>query len=287
MRSIRIPLALLVLCLVALFSPSTMAQDSPRSISELRRENEQLRLRIDELEAQLTRSQEAIEKLLEQVSQLNERVAQLQRELERRPAGTGQDSGPADSPPPPVLAKLPEGEVFAAPEALLRFTRESYEASFGDIQLPFASPDARNRYLRDAESWLKGLKRTQRDQIDWTIEIVRVHEDQQPLTVDYRVVDPQSRTPYSGRIYTLQVPSRFERRFRDAGMSGFWQLRGVVGLAPNINREREDEGFFDVRPFIGPYIEFGIDLSVNSLLRATEPEQPEENQEAPGADADS
>lgn len=287
MRSIRIPLALVTLCGVVLLSPIVAAQDSPRSISELRRENEQLRLRIDELEAQLTRSQEAIAELLEQVRTLNEQVAQLQRELERRPAETGQDSASPASPPPPAFAELPEGEVFAAPEALLRFTRESYEANFGGIELPFESLDARNRYLRDAESWIKGLKRTQRDQIDWTIEIIRIHEDEQPLTVDYRVVDPQSRTPYSGRVYTLQIPGRFERRFRDAGMSGFWQLRGVVGLTPNINREREDEGFFNVRPYIGPYIEFGIDLSVNSLLRATEPEQPEENRDAPGADADS
>ncbi len=287
MRSVRTPLALLALCLAATLGPSALAQDSPRSISELRRENDQLRLRIDELEAHLARSQEAIEKLLEQVTALNERVAQLQRELERRPAGTTQDPDSPDTPAAPVYASLPEGQIFAAPESLLRFTRESYEENFGTIEFPFESPDARARYLRDAESWLKGLKRTQRDQIEWTLEVVRTHEDRQPLTIDYRVVDPQTRTPYSERVYTLQIPTRFERRFRESGMSGFWVLRGVAGLAPSINRDRDVVGFFDVRPFIGPYVEFGVELSVNSLLPAPDPEQPEENSEAPEGDAGS
>ena len=38
MRSVRTPLTLLALCIAAILSPIALAQDSPRSISELRRD---------------------------------------------------------------------------------------------------------------------------------------------------------------------------------------------------------------------------------------------------------
>jgi len=83
-RSLHPLLALALLVLFSIPCSHAIAQDSPPSVSELRRENEQLRIRIDELETQLARSQEAISKLLEQVSELNTRVAALQEELRRR-----------------------------------------------------------------------------------------------------------------------------------------------------------------------------------------------------------
>jgi uncharacterized coiled-coil protein SlyX len=249
------------------------AQDSPRSVSELRRENEQLRIRIDELEAQLARSQEAIEQLLEQVQQLNERLGELQRQLEERPAASGSENPEqGQQTPAQTFAELPEEALFAAPESLLRFSQASYDENFGSVTPPFESNDARARYLRDVEAWSKALKRTQRSQVDWVVEVRRVLTDVQPLAIEYRAVNPQSRAPYSDRVFLLQIPSRYERRFREQTDTRYWRLRGVAGVSLNINPDRETMGFFDVRPFIGPFVEFGMDISVNSLLPAPEPE---------------
>lgn len=271
-------LACLLLSVVAsLAAPPAVAQDSPPSVSELRRENEQLRLRIDELEAQLVKSQEAITKLLEQVRELNGRVSDLQRELQAQtqadPAGNGSDPDalpPADS--AQTYAPLPKDEPFAAPEALFGAVQEAYESNFGDIETPFGSADARARYLRDAEAWAKSVRRTLRSQTEWTIEVRRlISEERGPLTIEYRAVDPQTRLPYSDRLFTLELPSRFQRRVLEDSDVHFWQLRGVMGAELTINRERETIGFFDVRPFVGPYVEFGIEISVASILPAPDP----------------
>lgn len=286
----RSPHSLLALALLLLFSvpcSQALAQDSPPSVSELRRENEQLRLRIDELEAQLTRSQEAISELLEQVNALTARVVALQEELQQRPAGTPGDQGSPDesgaAEPAQTYATLPEAEPFAAPETMLRSVLESYAEVFGEIETPFESSDARNRYLRDVDAWSKVMRRTLRSQVEWTIEVRSLKkEDREPMFLEYRVVDAASRLPYSDRYFTLQVPSRFERRIAQESDIRFWQLRGVTSASLNINRDRESVGFFDVRPFIGPFVEFGLDVALSSIVPAPEPadqETPED--EAP------
>lgn len=289
MRPIRLPVLLFIAGILLSGAASQVAgQDSPRSVSELRRENEQLRIRIDELEAQLTRSQEAIEKLLDQVQQLNERLGELQRQLDERPAASGSENPEQGQPTPAqTFAELPEQALFAAPESLLRFSEASYDENFGTITPPFESNDARARYLRDIEAWSKALKRTQRSQIDWVVEVRRVLTDVQPLTIEYRAVDPQSRAPYSDRVFLLQIPSRYERRFREQSDARYWRLRGVAGISLNINPDRETMGFFDVRPFIGPFVEFGMDISVNSFLLAPEPEAESEQNESESGPGDS
>lgn len=284
MRTVRfslLPLGL-ALCLLLVVSPLATAQDSPPSASELRRENEQLRIRIDELEAQLARSQESIDQLLEQVRRLNAQVAELRAELEarREPASdseTPQDEAPVQ--PQQAYAELPESQPFAAPEAMFRAVIDSYRIAFGEVGVPFESSDARHRYLRDAEAWSKSLKRSLRSQVEWTIEVRRIiSSERDPLVLEYRVVDPVSRLPYSDRVYALEVPARFERRVLQERSTAHWQLRAVASAATTINRERESIGFFDVRPFVGPYVEFGIDLSVSSIVPA--PPQQEEGSDA-------
>lgn len=294
-------LSCLILCAAGSLSASpARAQDSPPSVSELRRENEQLRIRIDELEAQLVKSQEAIARLLEQVRELNDQIAQLRRDLQERPQTAPDGNGAAPEPTPPTddtqaYATLPSDSPFAAPEALFAEVKESYESIFADIETPFSSSEERARYLRDVEAWSKSQRRSLRSQIEWTIQVRRMFNgDREPLTIEYRAVDPQTRLPYSDRRFTLQLPSRFERRVLDESETEFWQVRGIAGAAVTINRERESIGFFDVRPFVGPFVEFGIDLSLTSILPAPEPVIADPNDAAsdpspdsdPDADAD-
>ncbi len=291
MKTVLTALVLAAACCGPL-TATLRAQESPPSVSELRRENEQLRQRIDELEAQLTKSQESINQLLEQVRELNARVAELQRLLEQRPASpSGSDGadGESDSAAAtPKLAELPESEPFVAPEGLLAFVRKSYAENFGGVSVPFESSEVRGRYLRDLEGWANSLRRTQRGQIEWLIEVRNVVSSESPMVVEYRVLDRATRLPYSERLFAMQVPSRFERRLREAE-SQTWLLRGVAGIDVKINRERESMGFFDVTPFIGPYVEFGFNLNVNALLAAPapEPEEPEANPDDAGTDGSS
>ena len=274
-----VPLGL-VLCLMLFATPVISAQDSPPSVSELRRENEQLRVRIDELEAQLARSQASIDQLLEQVRLLSAQVAELTKELNSRrdhTEGNTPPGGDTDAPPQPEqnFAELPASEPFAAPEAMFRAVTDSYQEVFGEVTAPFESADARSRYLRDIEAWSKSMKRSLRSQIEWTIEVRRIiTSEREPLTLEYRAVDTATRLPYSDRVFTMQIPARFERRILQDRNEKYWQLRGVAGAALIINRERESVGFFDVRPFIGPYVEFGIDLAVASIVPAPEPADP-------------
>jgi len=274
----RFCLAGVVALLLGLFlTPATLhAQESPPSVSELRRENEQLRLRIDELESQLARSQRSIDELLKQVSDLNARVADLQRELG---SGTPRPSGDAPSAPPtsaadpePSYAPLPQSMPYTAPETMFSMVKESYDAAFGEVETPFGSADARSRYLREADAWTKSTRRSQRGQIDWIIEVRRVLSETSPVEIEYRVVDTETRLPYSDRTFVMEIPARSERRFlQERATTTHWRLRGMAIASPTINRNRQTVGFFDVRPFVGPYIEFGFDLSINSLLPAPEP----------------
>ena len=288
MKTVLTALMLVACCFAPL--PATLhAQESPPSVSELRRENEKLRQRIDELEAQLAKSQQSINQLLEEVRTLNTRVAELQRQLETRPAqpSTPDGGGEAEpAPPAPVFAELPESQPFAAPESLLLFVRQSYESNFGEITVPFDSAEERSRYIRAVESWSSGLRRTQRSQVEWLVEIRSVLSNESPMVVEYRVLDPVTRRAYSERVFAMQIPARFERRIRESETKT-WILRGVAGLDLNINRDRETMGFFDVTPFIGPYVEFAFKLNANALIAAPAPAQQSEQSSDQDSDSDS
>jgi uncharacterized coiled-coil protein SlyX len=289
-RSLHPLLALALLVLFSIPCSHAIAQDSPPSVSELRRENEQLRIRIDELETQLARSQEAISKLLEQVSELNTRVAALQEELRRRTSGPdGQPRSP-DEPaveePAQSYAQLPESEPYAAPESMFRSVVDSYAKAFGEVETPFESSDARNRYLRDVDVWSKSLRRSLRSQVEWTIEVRNISQaEREALFIEYRVVNSETRLPYSDRYFKIPIPARFERRILQSRDTRFWQMRGVVSASLNINRDRESVGFFDVRPFVGPFVEFDLEVALSSVMPAPEPAEPQSSEDGGPSDS--
>ena len=84
----------------------------------------------------------------------------------------------------------------------------------------------------------------------------------------------------------MQIPARFERRIRESEAKT-WILRGVAGLDLNINRDRETMGFFDVTPFIGPYVEFAFKLNANALIAAPAPTQQSDHSRDQDSDSDS
>ena len=44
-----------------------------------------------------------------------------------------------------------------------------------------------------------------------------------------------------------------------------YQITALVIAAPEFNPERTDAGVFDVPPFVGPCVEFGMKLEVDSV----------------------
>ncbi len=206
-------------CAVAACGPlhSNAASPGVAAVGErsLRRENEQARQRIDELEAQLTKSQESINQLLEQVRELTARVAEPAAVLEQRPASpSGSDGG--DSQPKPKRprrrspnslrpSRLSPRRVFSR-SCGSPTPRTSATSACRSIHRKFADATARSGGMGEQPA------PNAAGQIEWLIEVRNVVSSESPMVVEYRVLDRETRLPYSERLFAMQVPARFERR---------------------------------------------------------------------------
>lgn len=266
---------LLIALFAAVLAPqAALAQTRAPTPAELRRENDALRERVAQLEAELNSATETIESLREQMDALGDQLESLRRELRQRPADTSGDDAPAEpATPEPTFAEVPTGEPLSSPEAMYQALRESYDAELSGM--PRETDPEFRRFISELSQWSRMMRREIRGQAEWVIEITGVVvDDEDELVVSYRVIDPESRLPYSDREHQLELPRGIaERRFRDNPDHELWLVRGRAFASPQVNRDREEVGFFDIPRFIGPFAEFGFQLDLETFVRVADPEE--------------
>ena len=265
------------------------AQEGDVTITELRRENARLRERVAELEATVAAREASIASLERAMIELRREIASLQAALQ----GVGTGTAPTTAPPPttvaePEFAELPT-DRFGAPEAMLAFTVESFNEAFG-AAVPDFGPEgedatARRLHMQELKRWARRVTRQEASPVEWTIEVVRLDELDRDGELQFRVVHPGSKLPYSDRVFLASIEGAMYRSLmrEDEPLSeGVWILEGRARITPEIEPALEQPLAFDVPPFVGPYVEFGFDLDVQRMRRPVD-EEPADDSDAAGS----
>ncbi len=254
-----------------------IAQPEQASPADLRRENDQLRERVAAMQAQLAERNRRIKQLEDEVKALKEQAkaapgspATAPGQAPARPVPpanvpTPKPTAPPGPAPTGPTAPLPE-DARASPEAMFAVLSKDYDKAMESMALE--TDDDRKRFIREASKWARGVERQHRGMVEWIIEVVSATDSGGRTTVEYRVIDPVSRLPYGTLAHTMVLPSRTGKPLADRQDQKFWKLTGTFGAKPTINADRESSGFFDVPKLIGPFAEFGYDLTVTTITPA-------------------
>lgn len=234
------------------------AQDDP-STAVLQRENDLLRERIAQLESQLAHSRKRI-------TDLEKQVAELQAKLAASPATPTTDGGSGAAPPAeqpmPVYAEIP-ADPMAGPDSLFLALKADYETRFKDMS--FDSDAERKRCIAEVGAWARQAPRALRGSFEWIIEVAQVVAEREEATIEFRVIDPSSGNPCSDRYYTMKIPGRMAHPISLMRDRKLWVVKGMLAAKPGVNASRPDVGAFDTPRFIGPFAEFGFEVTPRSV----------------------
>lgn len=261
-RRIRPLRTLVVLLALCAFAPAAVAQGQ-RSPNDLRVENDRLKERIEDLESQLDAAQKRIDSLEGTVDRLREQLRNRQDAPADRPAGGGEDAGEAE--PERETAPTPDAP-FASLPSMVMSLRDSYMNAFQNRTIG----DGRDReeYLREVRGWARETVRDARGQIEWTIRIVDV-ADQQGSRTQFLVenFDTQRGLPI-GLPFPLEVVGRNAVRLRD-GADKLWTLEGVLQSDIEVDENMPTiESADDPAAYLGPFARYTYDIAVRSLREA-------------------
>jgi len=222
-------------------------------------------------------------------SALQQRVNELQAQLDRV-RGTAPDTATHAAPLDP----------FASPASLAAELKRRYARQLGD--LPRTTQAQRDRFESQARRWCERTQSEVRGRTRWLAQItdVRTPERSAPDAM-IRVLDEFTQKPLgeAARVpITHGVAERlaslrhnFERR-HDRTAPGeapelAYELSVLVIAAPEFNPDRVDAGVFDVPPFVGPCVDFGmkLDIELISMVELEREVHTPVAKTAPGPDA--
>lgn len=241
------------------------------STNDLRRENDQLRERIAQLQAQLAERNKKIKELEDKVKEL-EKGGTPATTPAPTPAKTPDATTPPDTSTPSGPTATPPEDPLAAPESLFAVLQAEYNDTVGT--LPRGNESDVKRYLREVSKWAKAAERKHRGSVDWVILVQKVNEEAGRTTIDYRVIDASSGLAYGTTTSQLALSGRLAKQITEQPNQKTWKLIGTMNAKPAVNPERAEATLFNVPKLIGPYAEFGFDVSVTSLTPILAPGRP-------------
>lgn len=244
------------------------------STTDLRRENDQLRERVAQLQAQVAERNKRIKELEDRIKELEKGGAPAAPSTQTPAAPTKAPDAPAqpaDSGISGPTAQPPE-DPFASPESMFAVLVNEYNEAVG--ALPRESDADTKRYLREVSKWAKASERKHRGNIDWLIQVQKVIEEAGRTTIEYRVLDAASGMPYGTSPSQIALTGRLAKQITDQPTQKTWKLQGTVSAKPIVNPDRAEPTLFNVPKLIGPYAEFGFDVSATTLTAVLAPGRP-------------
>jgi len=254
----RVPVALAAIVL-AVLAPAASARAQGSSPAELRREIVRLSDELRKAHGQLAEAQKRIAALeaerAAQEKQLLE-AASIINDLRARVSSDPQAA------PSQAFAPVPD-DPLAAPAALLRELKARYRQEVAS--LPRATPDQDRAYRQAAAQWCRDVPQTLRGRSVWLVRFDRLAPaGRQEFEGFLQVLDPRALLPI-GEPVRIRMPERFAARVQREKRFTLWEATLLVVAEPVYNKDRVDEGVFNVPSFVGPYVEFGYSLDWISL----------------------
>lgn len=260
---------MITLCLALTYiAPQTQAQ----SDSQLRRQNDELRERVRELTEELRQANQ-------QIAELQKTIAQLERDLDAARSGRG------EVPPLEEKVSIDESTPDASPRALLSHLQEDYQATLGEMETGSTGDRERNAYMRALERWTKRVNRELRMPIEWHVKVVDAVRASRGVRLELIAIDPEHGTElgdsFIGTLNSSSVIRRLER-FDENGQMDHLVLRGVLEPKVSINPGRDAPGTFNTPPFIGPFAEFAMTVTIETMLPPEEAAKEKRDREKSG-----
>ena len=259
-------LSVLLPCCI-MFLLAAAPQSLGQSLSDLRRENDQLRERVAQLEAQIESQAQELDTKDKQVEAYRMVIERMKERIETLEAGGGGDT-PATSTPATPSEPLPE-DPYACPDSMLVELQRVYaEAMQGRS---WSNNQERDRYIRDVSRWARQTGARYRRTVEWSIEVLDVTEISESngrmMELQFNVLNPDTGAAL-GEPVTVEMSSRYLRRVMDDRDQTRWSLRALFAAEPIINNQRDEEGILNTPPFIGPFAEFDFELKPQSIVPA-------------------
>lgn len=240
--------------LLILLPALLLATDAPaQSVKALREENEALQARIRELEAELVAAEA--------------RIAQLEAQVESLESA---EEEPPPAPPLDAPVTVDESKPEASPRAVLAAIRASFAETFESLDGP--SSRSWRKEQRDIEKWIKARERDLRKSIDWQVTVSpngTVRRGRREARLEFLAVDPVTATPLGSFVAILdrnQLARLGDLEKEHEGLAGITlHMTGTLKPILRINPDRAERGPFDNPPFVGPYVEFGLEVETKTL----------------------
>lgn len=261
---------LLAACLLLIGRPATAQSDQ-----ELRQENQRLRTENEDLKRDLEAARQAIERLEKQLQALEMIISRMGGNSGT--GGTGSGSG-SNTPPPPQVS-IDESEPQASPRALLKAIEESHKESMSDVPMGEAGSRERTAYNRALERWISSVNRQMRFPIEWIVTLERGQRVRGGYELMVQAIDPVHDTEL-GDPFVISISDAQARRMGAISVGDRLSLKGTLNANARLNADRETSGPFNNPPLIGPFVEFGYTVDMNSLVPAPKEKVEEKKDES-------
>ncbi len=210
---------------------------------------------------------ERVRQLESENAALQRKVWDLQAQLERF-RGTANDDSTEAAPLDP----------YASPASLLRELKRRYARQLND--LPRSTQSQRERFEAQARHWCEKTQNEVRGRTRWLALVTDVRTpDRGSPDALIRVLDEFTHKPLGDAVrvpITRTMAERFtsirrefelrhDRTPTSESSQLAYQINTLVIATPEFNAERQDVGVFDVPPFIGPCVEFGMKLDIDTV----------------------
>lgn len=204
-----------------------------------------------------------------EVARLRERVATLEAELKATRAtiselekrlGIVKTDDPKLSSDPMVIL---DDQPMASPDALLATAQDSYvEAVRG---LSYDTERNRALYLRRLRQWITRTNKEYTGPITWVTELVSYNQTNERSDIAVVVVRDAETGYRLSRDFDLSISRRLGRRIAEVEPGSLLELRGIIRSDLLINAARQEVGPFNEPRFVGPFVEFGYSIDIQSL----------------------
>lgn len=250
-----------------------------QSDQELRQENQRLRTENEDLKRDLEAARQAIERLEKQLQALEMIISRMGGNTGTGGTGTGTGS----TPPPPPQVSIDESEPQASPRALLKAVEEEHKEAMAEIPMGEAGSRERTAYNRALERWVSSVNRQMRFPIEWIVTLERGQRVRGGYELMVQAIDPVHDTEL-GDPFVITISDAQARRMEAISVGDRLSLKGTLNANVRVNADRETSGPFNNPPLIGPYVEFGYTVDMNSLVPAPKKEE-EKKDEGTGTGA--
>jgi hypothetical protein len=233
------------------------AAPQEQSMGDLRQEIARLKQLSDEQAAELEAALARIKELEQQLADADD-------------AAKAKSAGGAAAPAAPAPAPTPADPAIG-PGGLLASLRADYLAAFPTVPSPNGADGARatQQHLNALQSWVTKSNREGVRALAWTGRIDPNSVRRVRNKVNFTLVFEEPNGTRDWRVPAQVTEGAFARVMRgDVPETGMVTVNARVSPRMRVNPSRTAPGAFDVPPSVGPYLEFGYDLDVRSMVPA-------------------